>query len=363
MRLKDFLYLVAAIILISTGIGSILYLSYNIVVQLLVAGLSWMTSGFLIFYLITSVPTFQAAGELVSRGLSFWKTGARGAVAFRIERNLNSVQEEINDQVKGLIPYPAKVEWVDKPSYLDTTEEKVIIRMKEYKENPRNVAYAVIDYISEGMIPFSRLYLETPIQTAMDSTMVRIILLDRDKDALNYFLTNVLNRRLGEEGVRYYMTIMNNLYRRGLFSRVFLEEVKELGLKLYPMEDPDARREITEYVAQLNVLATRERGERRGAEPYIRQKIKVAFLLIAEPEKIREKGDAPYVGYAGQCIRDGAEVIYFLSRGGKNRPAMRLANKIAKLCFMEIYNTSEYEDIIDDEVTKALCIELRRKKV
>jgi len=364
MRLKDFLYLVAAISLVFTGIGSILYLSYNIVFQLLGTALSWTTFGFLILYLITSVPTFQAAGEWISYGLSFWKRGARGAVAFKIERSLNVVQEEINAEVKGLMPYPAKVEWVNKPSYLDTTEEKVVIRMKEHKENPRNVAYSVIDYISTGMIPFSRLYLEEPIQIAMDSTMVRTLLLRRNENALDFFLSNVLNKRLGEEGVQHYMSIMDNLEQRGLFTRVFLEEARELGLKLYPMQDIDARKEATEFVHQLGILATRERGELEKANPFVGKNIKVGYLLIAEPERLRSEGYGPYLLYALNCIKkDGVEAIYLLSRGKKIERARRLANHVAIACNLRIVNIGEYKEMVNGEhEIEALCVELRTKK-
>jgi len=361
MTLRTILYILAGVTLVITGVGSMVYLSFNILLQAIGTMGSAAIFGILVYLLFTSVPAFQGVGAWIARGLSFLKSAEKRAVALQIEHNLNSAQEEINSEVRGLIPYPAKVEWVDKPSYLDTEEKVVVIRMREHEENPRNVASAVIDLISKGMIPFSRIYLEKPIQTAVDSTMVKMILLERDESALDYFLTNVLNKRLGEKGVQHYMNIMNNLYGRGLLTRVFLEEVRELGLKLYPTEDQDARRETKEYVEHLNVLATRKRGEKEGANPYIGKKIKVGYLLIADPEKIEMEGDAPYIGYAGYCVEKGTEAIYLLSRGGKNRPAKRLANRIAKICNMKIVNSSEYEDIVDG-VTKALCIELRSNK-
>jgi len=362
MKLKTALYFLAAIILVLTGIGSMVYLSFNIVFQIIGAMGSWASLGILIFYLLTSVPAFQGAGAWIARGLSFWKTGEKSAVALKIQQSLNSAQEEISSEAKGIIPYPAKVEWIDKPSYLDTDEEVVVIRMKEHEENPRNIAYAVIDYISKGMIPYSRPYIEKPIQTAIDSTMVKKILLEREKGALDYFLTNVLNKALGEEGVQRYMNVMNDLDERGLFTRVYLEEVKELGLKLYPINDQDALRETKEYVEHLNVLAIRKRGELGTANPYIGKKIKVAYILIAEPKKLKREGFVPYIQYALHCVEEGAEAIYLLSRGKKNRPALKLADNIALTCKMKIVNVSEYEEIIEDYVLKALCIELRSEK-
>jgi hypothetical protein len=362
MRLKTLLYFLPAILLVVTGIGSMIYLSFNIVLQTLGAGASWGALGIFVFYLLTSVAAFQGAGAWIARGLSFWKSGAKGSVALKIQQSLNTAQEEINSEVKGIIPYPAKVEWVNKPSFLNTKDEVVVIRMKEYEENPRNVAYAVIDYISKGMIPYSRPYVEKQVQTAIDSTMIKKILFERDKSALDYFLTNVLNKALGEEGVQHYLNVFNNLDQRGIFTRVYLEEVKELGLELYPTPDQDAILETKEYVEHLNILATRRRGELGTANPYIGRRIKVAYILIAEPEKLKRQGLMPYIQYALRCAEEGAEAIYMLSRGRKNRPAIKLANSIALTCKMKIANVSEYKETIGDDVLEALCIELRKEK-
>lgn len=360
MKLKTILYFLLAILLVVTGIGCMLYLSFNIALQLVGTMGSSAAFGFLILYLFTSVPAYQGAGAWIARGISFWKTGEKSAVALKIQQSLNSAQEEINSEAKGIIPYHARVEWINKPSYLDTNEELVVIRMKEHEENPRNVAYAVIDFITKGMIPYSRMYIEKPIQTAVDSAMIKKILLERDKGALDYFLTNVLSKTLSE-GVQHYMDVINNLDRRGIFTRVYLEEVKELGLELYPTLNQDAILETKEYMEHLNILATRKRGEWGTANPYIGRKIKAAYILIAEPEKLERRGFMPYIQYALRCAEEGAEAIYLLSRGRKNRPALRLADSIALTCKMKVVNVSDYEEIIEDDMLEALCIELRKE--
>lgn len=360
MKAKTIPYFLVGLILVVTGVGSIFYLAFNVLLQLGVAMGSWTAFGVFLLYLFTSVPAFEGAGAWIARGLTKIKLGKKSAVALKIEHELNTAREEISSQTKGLIPYPAKVEWIEKASYLDTEEEKVIIRMREHKDNPRNVAFAVIDYISEGMIPFSRIYIEKPIQTAIDATMIREILLEKYESAVDYYLTHVLNKRLSEKDVRYYLEVINNIHKRGMMIRILLEEFKELGLRMYPMTDEDALKETKEYVEHLYLLATREIGEIGKSDPFLGKHIKVAYLLIADPKKIREIGDAPYIEYAYHRIKDGAEAIYLLSRGGKNKPATRLAEKIAKSCNMKIANKSEYEDLVGDEVMSALCIELRK---
>jgi hypothetical protein len=362
VRIKASLYFVVAIFFVATGIGSLAYFSFNLALQMIGAMGSWTLFGVILYYLLTSVPTFQGIGAWIARGLSFWKSGGKSAVSLKIEQSLNLAQEEINKEAEGVVPFPAKVEWVDKPSYLDTNEELVIIRMKEYEENPRNIAYAVVDYISKGMIPFSRLYVETPIQVAIDSTMVKKILLNRNQSALDYYLTNVLNKKLAQEGVRKYMGIMGNLDDHGLFTRVYLEEVKEVGLELYPVEDQDALRETKELLVQLDSMANRKSGEKKGSAPYIGKRIKVGYVLVANPEKLLFEGSKPYIQYVLHCLTSGANVVYLLSRGMNNEPSKQLAEEISEKCNLAIVNSGEYEETLENKKIKALCIELRTGK-
>jgi hypothetical protein len=362
MNRKLITYPLAAVFFFATGFASLIYFSYNLFLQALGSLGSWAVFAIVAYNALTTIPAFQGIAAWISRGMSFWKTGERATVALTIEKDLNSAQEEINKEAEGLLPYPATVEWVNKPSYIDTEEEVAIIRMKEHKHNPRNVAFAVIDYISKGMIPFSRLYVEKPIQTAVDSTMVKKILLERNKAALDYFLTNILNKKLDEEGVRHYMEVVSNLDKHGLLTRIYLEEVKEVGLQIYPDADNYALTETREYLEQLNVLASRRRGERGTANPYIARRVKVAHILIADSEKLIAQGFGPYVEYALHCVEDGAESIYVLSRGRKNKTAIRLARNIALTCRMKIINMSEHVETVDDGSISALCIEMRVDK-
>jgi hypothetical protein len=362
MNFRSVSYLIAAILLLITGIGSLIFLSFSIVLQSIGAAGSWTLFGVISYYLLTSVPTFQGAGAWIARGLSFWKTAEKSAVALRIQKSLNATQEEINSESKGLFPYPAKVEWIDKPSYLNTDEECVIIRMREHEENPRNVAYAVVDYVTNGLIPYSRLYIKKPIRTAIDSTMVKKILLEKDKGALDYFLTNVLSKVIGEKGVQHYMNVINSIDEHGLFTRVYLEEIKEIGLKLYPTSNQEAITETREYLVHLNILATRKQGELDKAKPFIGKTIKVAYVLIADLGKLMYEGHKPYIQYALRCVEKGAENIYLLSRGKKIGAAKNLASEIAVACNLKVINISEHSEFLDDKMINACCIVLKREK-
>ena len=361
MNKKIVFYYLTAAFLFSTGLLSIVLLSFNIYLQALGTS-SWVFLGILLFYFFTSVPQFQKAGSWIARGFSFWKKGEIATVALAIEGELNSAQEGLNIESEGLVPFPAKVEWLeeqDAESFCDTFEGKVIIRMREHKYNARNIVWATLDYVAKGMVPYSRLYLDGELSNAVDFTMVKK-LLSHNESALDFFYREVVVPEMRKDVLKETMKILDNLDKRGIFTRIFLEEIKELGLYLYPNEDEVARSETREFAESLNVYAMRPPGEKKG-EPYIRSRIKVGLVLIADPTKLLMEGPMPYITWAAKCIADGAKSIYILSRRGKRIPAVDLAGKIARTLNLEIIRLNNFEEIVDDKVEKALCIKLARK--
>jgi len=352
-------YNLVAAFLFCTGFLSLVFLSFNIYLQALGTS-SWVFLGVLLLHLFISIPQYQKIASQIARGLSFWKRGEIAAVELAIEGELNSIQEELNKESEGLAPFPAEVEWLGEQgeSFCDTFNGRVIVRMKEHKHNPRNIALATLDYITKGIIPYSRLYLDGEMSDAIDFAMGKKIL-SKNESALDYFYREVVVPRMDNDLLKETMRIMDNLEKRGIFTRVFLDEVKEVGLDLYPNEDEVARVETREFAESLNVYATRSPGKKEG-EPYIKSRIKVGLVLIADPTKLLTEGPTPYIGWAATCIANGAKTIYLLSRRGKNIPAIDLAGKIAQTLNLEIVKVNKFEEIVDNKVEKSLCIKLTK---
>lgn len=154
---------------------------------------------------------------------------------------------------------------------------------------------------------------------------------------------------------------MNNLDEHGLFTRIYLEEIKELGLSLYPANSKSAIIETEDYAKHLDILASRKTGELNKAEPFLRNNIKVAFVLIAETTKLREEGLGNHLGYAKHCIDDGAEVIFLLSRGAKMKPAKKLADAISYTGKMKIRNQNVFFENYKGSQIETLIIEMRKE--
>ena len=296
------------------------------------------------------------------RGISFFKKAEIASVSLAIESELNSAQEDLNKQASGLVPFPAKVEWLDDQdpeSFCDTYNGQVVIRMKEHKYNARNISWATLDYISKGLIPYSRPYLDSALSRSIDYTMVRKVL-SGNEGALDYFYREVVVPNMNDNQTRDTMKILENIDKKGILTRIYLQEIKELGLNLYPDSDNVAIIETREFAESLNQYALRAPSQKMG-DPYIRNRIKVGMVLIADTYKLESQGADPYLLWVGTCIANGAENIYLLSRKEKNEAALVLANWITSQFNLEIKGIETYDEIIDDKKAKALCIRISRK--
>ena len=360
MSRKIIFYYLFAMVLFISGILGFVFLSFNIYLQT-ASSASWIFLGILLYHLFTSIPDFQKIGSWISRGFSFWKKAEIASVALAIEGELNSMQEVLNKESEGLAPFPVKVEWLGEQnaeSFCDTYKGEVIVRMKEHKYNARNIAWATMDFVSKGMVPYSRPYLDKEMSKAVDFTLVKR-LLSKNESSLDCFYREAIVPEMHNQTLNETIQILDNLEKRGIFTRIFLEEIKGVGLDLYPNPDDTARIETREFAESLNHYATRAVGEKEG-EPYIKNRIKVCLVLIADPIKV-VGGPTPYKLWVASCLANGANNVYVLSRENMNVKALDFANKIGKTLNLELTKIGRFEEIIKDKPREAMCIKLSRK--
>lgn len=219
---RIFLYYLAIVFTVFAGVSSFIVLSFNIYLLAFGSGPIWVFLGALLFYFFTQIPQFQGVGSWLARAISFWRKADLASVSLAIEGELNSVQEDLNRQSAGLVPFPAKVEWIidqNAKSFCDTFNGKVIIRMKEHAYNARNIAWATLDYVSKGMIPYSRLYLDEDMSKGIDYTIGKKILLENE-GALDYFYREMIVPSMEEGHLRETMQMLENLDNRGILTRI-----------------------------------------------------------------------------------------------------------------------------------------------
>lgn len=199
-------------------------------------------------------------------------------------------------------------------------QNEVIIKMKPYANQERNLVAASVEYVSRGLIPEARSYASRNLMKAVDYKMVHKILLSLNaKSAIEYFFSKVFPEETGIEskrGIREHLEKLHEIDDHGLFVPIFLVELIGLGKRIPPNVETYRKRAIAEVKDFLTFLYNQAKaspGEQ--AELCFRTKeIKMGILLAARYETSLHGAD-PYLKRFGKNIKDGCERIYVVSSG------------------------------------------------
>jgi len=327
-------YCLIASALLGVIISGLILLSWNLWIAITNVTVGSLTLGSFLEHLFTTVPRFQKISTLLLKPFTFFKSAELAYIKNDIEGTLNSFKEKIDAEAPGLLPFSAKLEWVKEEnpdSLYEKYHDKIIIRMRPHGDQARNLAYATYYYIKCGLIPESRLYIEDKNNRAIDYVMTRKLLWElREKRALDYFMGEFVQKEADlDEELRNYIILLQTLDNRGMFTRIYLSELKELGRKLYPNVSESARTDVQQFNDYLKKIATREPGE--DIELTFRGKhIKTHFLLIAKPETYLLYESVPYLKHVKENLEAGVESFYVLARGANILIAERVVADILK---------------------------------
>lgn len=333
MKAKIALYCIGAAFFFVIAVVSLALLSWNIFLQGI--GTIGGSTAFAVFLvlLVSTIPQLQKVASYFARAFSFWRVAELASVKFSVEGNLNSFREKIDDETKGAIPYPVRIEWVtteDPTTFLDKFKGEIIIRMKHHSYEPRNLAYATMNYTSKGALPLARMYLDEKISKSVDLSLTKKMLVQQGhKKALDFFLMEIVPHHVADEDIRRYLTIMEKLDQAGLFTRVLLHELLELARRLYPNVDEHAIGDTTKFVEYLNKIVERKRGEKTELT-YIGKRIHTGFVMVAQREKFYASGFEPWVFWSKERAKR-CDSIYILARADLVGPARLIALQLEKL--------------------------------
>ena len=309
-------------------------------------------------YLFSNIPHFQKIGSNILQAISWIKRAELASVKLAIEGNINESRNIINHEAQGSMPFPVKVEWVKGESpeaFIDKYKGEVVVRMRHHKYEPRNLAYATIESVSKGFLPMTRIYLDGKVSKSMDFTITKKILSGLENtEALDYFLAEVVQPESDDAELRTYLTIMESLNEDGVFTRIFVRELVELGRKLYPRYDQEACEDTRKLTQFMKKIAERKKGERNDLS-FREKRIKLAIMLVAEKEKFFNMGTKPYAQWAEVIAEKGYDTLYVLAGGIMVGPASMVIKELEKSPKLEMIGSETYIGKHEGELKKKIC--------
>jgi len=136
----------------------------------------------------------------------------------------------------GILPYGVRIKWVDveKPeTYLK--DGVVILKMKNYRNNSKNLAYAASFYVTSALIPEAKPYIHPKIMEGMEYVVTKEFV-EEDPLSIEY-LKEVFKAALEDKETRNKILKLEAINDQRFLTRILLREYTKLS-NLYPRE-PD----------------------------------------------------------------------------------------------------------------------------
>jgi len=215
----------------------------------------------------------------------------RRYISKHIEHRINSSREKLCKESEGIFPYKLKIEWIEADQIENCLREQdnvLIVKMKNHRNQSKNLAIAVKEYVPYALIPTARRYVEPHLMKAIDYVVSKVFLA-KDTSALTYFI----NMNKLDLTTKDHIIKVDKIHDQGYLTRILLSEYKKLGYLLYPKEPTsETFNETLELESKIYALVTKRPEEKVSPEVYGKF-IKVAIVPIAKDETIERGGIVP----------------------------------------------------------------------
>lgn len=294
--------------------------------------------GFFIWLLIYLLVLRQDKGEKLAGWLAklvAWtgKKAEKSATAMSIQGKIDSFTRAINTEVEGLLPYRPKIKWIPQGITREVFIEKdrVVIMLLYHHNQDENISRAALLYMNKALIPEARPHIDYKLADAIDLMMTKKALFSffEARSSLGHFIETVLRPRTEKDSeLKEFCNVIDSIDERGLFTRVLLRELLELGRRRAGItETGDTVFETGEFTKLLKKIAEKERGI--DVDPtFIKDNIRVAIILIARPENV-SLGPRIFLKAIEERIKKSVRTFYVFARGQKN---IDFAKEVTHIC-------------------------------
>jgi len=342
--------------------------------MLVFIGMFGVTLGLFVWLVIYLFVLHQERGEKLVYWLSSFiawsgKKAEKTATAMSIQSKVDSFINSINSEVESLFPYNLKIKWVasdlERSAFIE--KDRVIVMLDYHKNKDENLSKATILYMNKAVIPEARPHIHNKLSKAIDLMMTKKALYSfiEARSCLNHFVETILRPSTeNDDELKSFCETVEIVDERGLFTRIMLRELLELGLKRSGVtENGETVYETTEFIKMLKTIAEKEKGVDVKTD-FLSKNIRVAVVFVARPEMI-EFGTAPYTNRINELIKKSANTFYIFARSDRNVDFAKtvVASSVSK--FPSLVNTHEEEYAArtsDGKILKNYCAILYNRK-
>tara|TARA_R110001592_G_scaffold43005_1_gene139520 strand:+ start:38087 stop:39922 length:1836 start_codon:yes stop_codon:yes gene_type:complete len=241
-----------------------------------------------------------------------------------------------------------KVKWVknSKDPYFKENGS-LILRLKEDKDQTKNVINAAKIAIPHVVCPLIRSHLDQNIRSAVDLTILQKLSerLGRHGKAVfkRYFLDPEVEN---DPTLSDVLSKLVELDKHGVYTPIFLNELELVGEELYANSDyNNYSKEVLDFTQYLLNIVKRNTGDEIELN-YIRSPFKLGTILLAKTNKAQTQGVRPYLRRLRMKLDKGCDSIYLISFPNSYdffNKILKIINSHESLEVSKVINTVDFQ--------------------
>ena len=256
-----------------------------------------------------------------------------------------------------------KIEWAD----VDTVEailekERIIIRLRHHKNMRKNVAEALLAYVSHILPPTVKAVLTDDMVLDTISFTISHGIAKEDPH-LVYELRRALETKYDKDKLKDLYSLLakiHEIHEQNLLIRLVVPEIIQVCTKVYPKIPVDLPEEVRKFIDYVYGLV-------KGtlADPVFRGKyFRTVVVRVAKPEKVLMHELEPHLNLIKRAIKKNLVNTVCIVAAGPYKPywAKKLTKKTVETLNLKVDVDETYEAKYKGELNYVYCAVLRRTK-
>lgn len=247
----------------------------------------------------------------------FWREAEKYIIANDIEGRVNDFSKNMSKELVNFEPIGVQIQWVKDGEDRDHffRDNKLIIRMREHKNQDKNFVYASMVFISKYVLRKVKKYISKSQKESIDLYIAKRLYNREKARVLDEFFEDFFALKI--DANKKIATLIEQYHvidKVGLFFPALITELTFLGEKVYfKLKRDPIIKEVTQLIKYLENYANRELGDEKTPLVFEGIYCRCGIMIIAKRFKVIQIGDIePYVKYIKKLLERKIEDIYLI---------------------------------------------------
>ena len=259
-----------------------------------------------------------------------------------------------NPDLASILPYGLNVKWIkEDEASAELRDNEVLVMMKQYQNQAKNVANIVSLYVPKTMLPISRRYVDEQVINSMDYVIGKT-LLQSNTSALEIFIHD--HNVSEDEEMKIVVEQIEDIHKTGHLSRILVPSFHQLAA-FHPQEpNDDVLKESYDYFLHLHEFETDTSHTRNGI--FNGDVIKSVVVPIARQETVNASGVMAHIGFIRGQLDEGITNVFLVATARNIDRAIQVQELVEAHFRLNTLSENTYDGYFRGRSIKMICVHM-----